>query len=257
MKPLSGSRILVVGASSGIGRQVGLQAATAGATVAFAARRVEQLTQAVANAPGDGHLAIECDVRDEAQCVRAVDAVVTAWGGLDHLVYATAIDVLTRLVDASNDAWANTFGTNVYGAAAMTRAALPHLFASKGRAIYLSASSVPRPLPGMGVYAASKAALETMVTAWQHEHPDLAFTTVRIGSVLGTGVTDSWSHELLAELAQEWTTGGYLPSNGPGGAMTVEQAAASVLAVLTSPAWLREVTAVSDPGRDNYQFDQA
>lgn len=248
-------RILVVGASSGIGRQIGLQAAGAGASVAFVARRIELLRDAVERAPGQGHVAIACDVREEAQCVAAVDAAVDALGGLDHLVYATAIDVLIRLADAGADTWADTFATNVFGAAAMTRAELPHLKAAKGRAVYLSASSVPRPLPGMGVYAASKAALETMVTAWQHEHPDLAFTTVRVGSVLGTGVTDSWSHELLGELAVEWGAGGYLPSNGPGGALTVEQAAAAVLAVLQSPAWLREVTAVSDPGRVNYRFE--
>jgi hypothetical protein len=36
--------------------------------------------------------------------------------------------------------------------------------------------------------------------------------------------------------------------------MTVEQAASAILAVLDSPVWLRDVTAVSDPGRENYQF---
>jgi NAD(P)-dependent dehydrogenase (short-subunit alcohol dehydrogenase family) len=252
---LADSKILVVGASSGIGRQIGVQAGAAGASVAFLARRLELLNEAVTDAPGDGHVAIECDVRDEAGCGAAVRAAVDALGGVDHLVYATAIDMLIRLDDAGADTWADTFSTNVFGAASITRAVLPHLKAAKGRAVYLSASSVPRPLPGMGVYAASKAALETMVTAWQHEHPDLAFTTVRVGSVLGTGVTDSWSHELLGELAQEWSAGGYLHSNGPGGALTFEQAAASVLAVLESTAWLREVTAVSDPGRENYRFE--
>ena len=48
MKFLDGYRIVVVGASSGIGRSVGIQAARAGATVAFAARRVELLEDAVA-----------------------------------------------------------------------------------------------------------------------------------------------------------------------------------------------------------------
>jgi NAD(P)-dependent dehydrogenase (short-subunit alcohol dehydrogenase family) len=49
---LEGYRILVVGASSGIGRAVGLQAAQAGASVAFAARRVERLEEAVEAAGG-------------------------------------------------------------------------------------------------------------------------------------------------------------------------------------------------------------
>lgn len=77
---------------------------------------------------------------------------------------------------------------------------------------------------------------------------------MRVGSALGTGVTDSWDRDLLIELSSESGLKGYVHDNGPGGPMTVDQAASAVLAVLTSPVWLRDVTAVSDPGRENYQF---
>ena len=250
---LDGSRILIVGASSGIGRELGLQAAAAGASVAFAARRGE-LVEAAAKEAGGSSVGLVCDARDEASCAAVVADSVTALGGLDAVVYATAIDLLVRIEQADATTWSDTFSTNVFGAALVTAAALPHLRESKGRAVYVSASSVDRPLPGMGVYASSKAALETMVRAWQAEHPDLCFATVRVGSALGTGVTDSWDHDLLVELSGTWGSQGYVHSNGPGGPMTVSQAASSILAVLTSPVWLREVTAVSDPGRENYQF---
>ena len=253
MGQLDGSRILVVGASSGIGRALGLQAAAEGARVAFAARRSE-LVAAAAEEAGDGAVGLVCDVRDEASCVGVVADAVAALGGLDALVYSTAIDVLVRIGDAGAVIWADTIATNVVGASLVTAAALPHLQEAKGRAIYISASSIDRPLPGMGVYAASKAALETMVRAWQSEHPDLCFATVRVGSALGTGVTDSWDRELLMELSATWGTLGYVHDNGPGGPMTVDQAAAAVLHALTSPVWLREVTAVSDPGRENFTF---
>jgi hypothetical protein len=75
-----------------------------------------------------------------------------------------------------------------------------------------------------------------------------------VGSALGTGVTESWDRELLTELSTTWAAGHYVHDNGPGGPMTVEQAASAILAVLDSPVWLRDVTAVSDPGRENYQF---
>ncbi|MCU1376447.1 MAG: short-chain dehydrogenase [Actinomycetia bacterium] len=247
------ARILIIGASSGIGRTLGLQAAAAGDTVAFAARRKELVDSAAAEA-GGGAIGLVCDVRDEASCAAAVADAVTAFGGIDAVVYATAIDVLVRIGDASATTWADTFATNVFGAGLITAAALPHLRASKGRAVYVSASSVDRPLPGMGVYASSKAALETMVRAWQGEHPDLCFATVRVGSALGTGVTDSWDRNLLVELSSEWGPKGYVHDNGPGGPMTVDQAASAILAVLQSPVWLREVTAVSDPGRENYKL---
>ena len=253
MALLDGTRVLIIGASSGVGRTLGLQAAAEGAHVAFAARR-QELVESAAKEAGNDAVGLVCDVRDEASCARVVEDAVAAFGGIDALVYSTAIDVLVRLSDASLDQWSDTFATNVFGAGRITVHALPHLRASKGRAIYVSASSVDRPLPGMGVYAASKGALETMVRAWQNEHPDLCFINARIGSALGTGVTDSWDRDLLMELSPTWAALGYVHDNGPGGPMTVDQAAAALLTTLTSPVWLREITAVSDPGRENYQF---
>ncbi len=253
MTELAGTRLLIVGASSGIGRELGMQAVRAGASVAFAARRIDLVAAAAAEA-GGGSVGLRCDVRDASACQSVVDDAVAALGGLDALVYCTAIDVLVRIDEADAATWADTFSTNVTGAALVTAAALQHLRESKGRAVYVSASSVERPLPGMGVYAASKSALETMVRAWQAEHPDLCFTSVRIGSAFGTGVTDSWDNDLLMELATGWLDRGYVHDNGPGGPMTVLQAASAILTVLTSPVWLRELTAVSDPGRENYQF---
>jgi NAD(P)-dependent dehydrogenase (short-subunit alcohol dehydrogenase family) len=250
---LDGTRLLVVGASSGIGRELGLQAARAGASVAFAARR-SALVETAAAAAGNGSVGLVCDVRAASACRSVVEAAVSALGGLDALVYCTGVDVLVRIEQADTETWADTFATNVIGAGLVTSAALDHLRGAQGRAVVGSASSVDRPLPGMGVYAASKAALETMVRAWQAEHPDLCFATVRVGSALGTGVTDAWDEDLLLELSAGWVTEGYLHPNGPGGPMTVAQAASSILAVLTSSVWLREVTAVSDPGRENYQL---
>ena len=244
-------RILIVGASSGIGRSLGLQAAAAGAVVAFAARRSELVESAAAQAGGSS-VGLVADVRDPTACEELVEAAVEALGGLDDVVYSTAIDLLTRLTDADAETWADTFATNVTGAALVTTAALPHLRANGGRAVYISASSVDRPLPGMGVYASSKAALETMVRAWQAEHPDVCFALARVGSALGTDVTASWDRDLLIELAGTWNALGYVHDNGPGGPMTVDQAAAAVLGVLTSPVWLREITAVSHPAGDGW-----
>ena len=152
---LDGARVLIVGASSGVGRELGRQAAAHGAQVAFAARRVERVEEAAAQA-GGGAVGLRCDARDEASCQAVVADAVEAFGGLDVVVYSTAIDVLVRLEEAPMATWADTFATNVFGAAAITAAALPHVRKSGGRFVYLSASSVDRPLPGMGVYASSK-----------------------------------------------------------------------------------------------------
>ncbi|HMC68894.1 MAG TPA: SDR family oxidoreductase, partial [Mycobacteriales bacterium] len=171
----------------------------------------------------------------ETSCTGLVADAVAALGRLDAIVYSTAIDPLVKLTDADAARWRDVFDTNVVGAALVTNAALPHLRAAKGRAVYISASSIDRPLPGMGVYAASKYALETMVRGYQAEHPDVCFANVRIGSALPTGVTDSWDRDLLVELSAQWQSLGYIHDNGPGGPMTVEQAAAAVATAVTSP----------------------
>jgi len=242
---LDGARVLVVGASSGIGRSLGLQLARRGARVAFAARRRPLVEEAAAEA-ANGSIGLVCDVRDEVSCSGVVADTLAAFGGLDVVVYATAIDVLVRLETADHGTWADTFATNVAGAARVASAALEPLKAAKGRLVVVSASSVDRPLPGMGVYASSKAALETLARAWHAEHPDLCVSTVRVGSALGTEVTAHWDRDLLMELAGPWNDLGYTHDNGPGGPMDVEEAAGSILAVIESPICLREVTAVSD-----------
>jgi NAD(P)-dependent dehydrogenase (short-subunit alcohol dehydrogenase family) len=76
---LQGARVLVVGASSGIGREVAVQLGAGGARVVLAARRADRLADAVDAVEraggGDAHL-VACDVRDPAQCEGAVTAAV-------------------------------------------------------------------------------------------------------------------------------------------------------------------------------------
>ena len=75
------------------------------------------------------------------------------------------------------------FDTNVIGAAQITTAALPHLTATKGTAMYLSSVSVSLtpPWPGLGAYVVSKAALDKLVEAWRVEEPSVNFTRCIVG----------------------------------------------------------------------------
>lgn len=242
---LAGTRLLVVGASSGVGRAIGLAAAAEGASVAFAARRLELLQTAVDDA-GPSSLAVVCDVTDPSSVVEAVQGAVTALGGLDAVVYATGVDPLVRIEDVDAYAWSNLFATNVIGASLIIRAALPQLRAVKGRAIFISATSVGRPLPGMGAYATSKAALEELARAWRSEHSEVSFSSVAIGMTLGTGVIDSWDGELLGELSSIWDVRGHLFDNGPG-YMQCDEVAAVVVSVLAAPTCLPYVSVLADP----------
>ena len=126
---------------------------------------------------------------------------------------------LRKLVDLGADDWAQTFATNVTGAALITAAAIPYLAESSGTAVYLtsiSASMTP-PWPGLGSYAVSKAALDKLVEAWRAEHPALGVTRVVVGDCGGDPTIDAqsqfnvdWDHDLMVECGTEWFTKGYL-----------------------------------------------
>jgi NAD(P)-dependent dehydrogenase (short-subunit alcohol dehydrogenase family) len=213
-------RTVVVGASSGLGRSIAAGLGQRGATVALLARRHHQLLDA-AGEVGPGSLAIACDVTDPASCQSAIEEAANGLGGIDALLYATGVGPLGRLVDISAETWRRTFDTNVIGAALITAAAIPHLTASGGVAAYLSSvnGSLTAPWPGLGAYATSKAALETLVEAWRSEHPNVGFTRVVVGDCAGgdgpssSQFASNWDMEVLTDLLPLWQARNLLGSS--------------------------------------------
>jgi NAD(P)-dependent dehydrogenase (short-subunit alcohol dehydrogenase family) len=212
------SRTVVVGASSGLGRCIGVGLARRGAQVALLARRLARI-EAAAKEAGSGTIAIECDVTDEGSCRAAINDAAEALGGIDNLVYTPAVGPLVRMVDTDAQTWRQIFDTNVIGAALVTAAAVPHLTSSAGKAVYLSsdAGSFGPPWPGLGAYGVSKAALERLVDAWRAEHPDIGFTCLIVGECAGgdgdgqTGMNTGWDMELAMKAVPLWSSRGCMP----------------------------------------------
>jgi len=212
------SRTVVVGASSGLGRCIGVGLAKRGAQVALLARRRARI-EAAAKDAGGGAVAIECDVTDEGSCRSAIHEAADALGGIDHLVYTPAVGPLVRMVDTDAQTWRRIFDTNVIGAALTTAAAVPHLTASAGKAVYLSsdAGTFGPPWPGLGAYGVSKAALERLVDAWRAEHPQIGFTCLIVGECAGgegdgqTGMNVDWDMELAMQAVPLWSSRGCMP----------------------------------------------
>ena len=125
---------------------------------------------------------------NEADCEQAVEHAVTDLGGLDDVVYSAGAISLVALDVADADWWRRTFDTNVMGAALITKYALPHLKQAAGSMIYLSSvSSIGPAWPGVGVYTATKAALNRMVETWRVEHPEVGFTRIFVGPTADAG----------------------------------------------------------------------
>jgi NADP-dependent 3-hydroxy acid dehydrogenase YdfG len=104
---ISGRRILVVGASSGMGRAIAVSLGKSGARVALTGRRLERLEEAAAEV-GDGALPLAHDVREASSTEAVVARAADALGGLDALIYCAGIGRLVMLADAGADVWRET-----------------------------------------------------------------------------------------------------------------------------------------------------
>src|SRR6202011_3292749 len=122
---LEGRRVLVIGASSGIGRSFAQQALAAGARVVITARRAERLDEIVGSSP-DG-VAVTGDVRDRDDCLGMVSEAARSLGELDLIVYAAGAASLRPLMETTDEDWAVALETHVMGVHHVVQAALGHM----------------------------------------------------------------------------------------------------------------------------------
>ncbi len=170
---LEGLRVLVTGASQGIGRSLVLEAAKAGMRVMAAARTPDLLAQlkSEADALGKGEVeTVVADVTSPADRAAMVKAVTEAFGGLDILVNNAGIGATGHFAEANQERLRKIFEVNVFGLTETTRAFLPMLKKGKTPAI-VNISSVAgiRGIPARSDYSASKFAIEGFSMALRNE----------------------------------------------------------------------------------------
>ncbi len=159
-------RILLTGASRGIGRGIAERLARPGTSLALCASAPSpDLDAAVAACR---HLGAEAhglsgDLVDTSSPSSIVNQAVAAFGGLDAVVSNAGVARPGRLSDMDVNAWDEIFAVNVRAPWLLARAAYPHLVASKGAFVAIASMSGVEPYPGVGAYSPSKAALIMMV----------------------------------------------------------------------------------------------
>lgn len=205
----NGLRLLVVGASSGIGHAVAESAAAGGAKVAVAARRID-LLQKLADKIG-GH-AFELDVESSSAIEQVVGEAATALGGgLDAVVFTSTVVPFAYVQDTEVATWLHAFAVNTVGANNVLRAALPYL-SENGVVLIASSRDVGRPRAGVAAYDASKAALDEILHSWRSEHPDLSIIRVGMGPTKDTEILRGADRDLLDEMFESWVANGQLPA---------------------------------------------
>jgi NAD(P)-dependent dehydrogenase (short-subunit alcohol dehydrogenase family) len=174
---LSGRVAFVTGASSGLGAQFARALARAGAGVVLASRRVERLKdlRAQIEAEGEDAHVVALDVTSMDSIRAAVAHAETEMGSIDILVNNSGVSTTQRLQEVGEEDFDFVFDTNVKGAffvaqevgkrmLARARGAAPGSFTG-GRIINVASMAGLRPLPQIGVYAMSKAAVVHMTKA--------------------------------------------------------------------------------------------
>jgi 3-oxoacyl-[acyl-carrier protein] reductase len=159
---LDGKKVLVTGASRGIGRAIALACATEGADVALLATRAETLQPVADEVTALGRQAVvqAVDLRDGEAVKAAVDAAKKELGGLDVVVNNAGITSDQLLMRHKEEDWQRVLDVNLTGAFRVTKAASRYLLkSSAGRVIVVTSVVGLTGNAGQASYAASKAGL--------------------------------------------------------------------------------------------------
>jgi short-subunit dehydrogenase len=160
--------VLITGASAGIGEELALQLAAAGAKVTLAARRREQLealAQKIALL-GQGKAAVaECDVTQDGDVERAVDTAVQSFGRLDVAIANAGFGVKGPIKALTLEDYRRQMETNVFGVLRTIYAALPQLEKTRGNIVIIGSVAGWAATPGGSPYSMSKFALRGLADA--------------------------------------------------------------------------------------------
>ncbi len=199
---LDGRVVLVTGGSRGLGREMALALAEAGAIVAITGRAA---SSALSDTLHDlrrlspASEAFVCDVSDASACAELVDKVIARFGRLDALVNNAGLGMRlisetftrepARFWETRSEDWCAIIDTNLNGAFHMARAAARHMVAQgEGQIVNISTSAQTMVRTGYAPYGPSKAALEAASRIWAQ---DLDGTGVTVNVYLPGGASDT------------------------------------------------------------------
>ncbi|GAA1028691.1 SDR family oxidoreductase [Amycolatopsis albidoflavus] len=184
---LDGRRVIITGASSGIGRATALKVAAAGGVPLLVARRqheLEEVRDEIIAAGGTASV-YPADLTDEDSVRKAVDAMLSEHGRIDMLVNNAGRSI-RRSIKLSYDRmhdYERAMAINYFGAVRLILAVLPHMSERKfGHIVNVSSIGVQGIAPRFSAYAASKAALDyfSRIAATETHGDGITFTTIHM-----------------------------------------------------------------------------
>src|SRR5437879_4295945 len=166
---------LVTGAGRGIGAAIATRLHDDGYAV-YATSRAEAPA-----APASGIAMRRLDVRDEKAVAALVDDIVREAGRIDVLVNNAGAMLAGAIEETSLAEVQDLFDTNFFGAVSATKAVLPHMRrARRGRIIFISSVLGFLPAPFMGIYGATKHAIEGYAETLDHEVREFGIRSILV-----------------------------------------------------------------------------
>jgi thioester reductase-like protein len=184
---LDGRRVIITGASSGIGRATALKVAQAGGIPLLVARRQHELEEVRDEIiAAGGHASVyPADLTDEESVHKAVDAMLAEHGRIDMLVNNAGRSIRRSIKLSYNrfHDYERAMAINYFGAVRLILAVLPHMSERKfGHIVNVSSIGVQGIAPRFSAYAASKAALDyfSRIAATETHGDGITFTTIHM-----------------------------------------------------------------------------
>lgn len=199
---------LVTGASSGFGRMIAEDLASAGLTVYASmrgttgknAKTVEEFARKAKNDATDLRT-IELDVQDQPSIDTAIAQIIKSHGKLDILVHNAGHMVFGPLEAFTAEQLAELYDVNVLGTQRVNRAALPHMREARdGLLVWISSSSVVGGIPPLlGPYFAAKAGMDQVAVAYARELAPFGIETAIVVPGAFTTGTNHFAHSGVPE----------------------------------------------------------
>jgi len=239
MARFSGRKILVIGASAGIGAGLARRLAAEGAHVHLAARRRDKLAEHVATirAAGGTATAHACDIASGPSVAELFAAVARDGVALDALVNTSAVLWLEPFATQSEDTWRDMIAVNLSGAICATQHALAHMLPlERGHVIHVTSTAGSLAIPYLAIYSTTKAGLGHFLTALRGEYgkSGVRFTELQIGNTAGTeggGASSRPTSEEAIRHIMRWT--------GAPAMMAVDDVVDAAVYALSTPATVR------------------
>jgi short-subunit dehydrogenase len=196
----SGTRVVVTGASRGIGRAIADAFAARDCEVGLVARSEEELNELVLALPGEGHEALPADVGDRDSITRALED----FGRVDVLVVNAGVANYGPFRDMDIETVERMTRINWLGTVYTIAAALPGMLdRARGHIVVVSSGAGVRSFPSAAVYGATKSAQRGFAEALRHE---LSGTGVSLTTVY-PGEIKSHLHDHEQETMPDWYHG--------------------------------------------------